>query len=51
MSDITKCNAENCPQKEICYRFNAPSNDMWQSYFVETPYDQEKKECKYYYKR
>jgi hypothetical protein len=51
MSDITKCNPKNCPLKETCYRFTAPVDDMWQSYFVEVPYDKEKKECKYYYKR
>ncbi len=37
MADITKCNGKNCPLKEDCYRFTAPSNKYRQSYFVETP--------------
>ena len=51
MSDITKCEGTDCPLKETCYRYTASADDMWQSYFVEIPYDKEKKECKYYYKR
>lgn len=37
MSDITKCSGQNCPIKEKCYRFNAKSNEHWQSYFVDVP--------------
>ena len=51
MSDVTKCNPINCPLKENCYRFTAPSNDMWQSYFTESPYNKETKECEYLWKR
>lgn len=50
MADITKCTGKNCPLKETCYRFRSPANDMWQSYFVENPYSEEEKDCKYYYK-
>ena len=31
------CKGTNCPLKENCYRFTAKSNDVYQSYFVDTP--------------
>lgn len=37
MSDITKCKGTDCPVKEGCYRFTAPDNGQYQSYFVEVP--------------
>ena len=37
MSDITKCKGDNCPVKEHCYRFTAPSDEYMQSYFVDSP--------------
>ena len=37
MADITVCSGTNCPVKEQCYRFTAPKNEMWQSYFMEIP--------------
>ena len=37
MTDITKCTGEGCSMKEHCYRFKAPDNDLWQSYFIEAP--------------
>lgn len=36
MADITKCPGDNCPVKERCYRFTAPSS-IHQSYFAELP--------------
>lgn len=51
MSDISKCSGEGCPLKEECYRFTAPANEFWQSYFTTVPYDKEKKECEYLWKR
>jgi hypothetical protein len=36
MSDITKCEGDECPMKESCYRFTAPAEE-YQSYFVEPP--------------
>lgn len=36
MSDIAKCRGDECPMKESCYRFTAPSSE-YQSYFVNTP--------------
>lgn len=27
MPDITKCNNDQCPKKDNCYRFTSPSND------------------------
>lgn len=32
MSDISKCNGRDCPIKETCYRFTAPTNTRYQSY-------------------
>ena len=37
MADITKCNGDNCPVKEQCYRFTADSSEYRQSWFAETP--------------
>jgi hypothetical protein len=31
MSDITKCLSDECPAKETCYRYTAPSSEL-QSY-------------------
>jgi hypothetical protein len=36
-TDYTSCNGEGCPIKEKCYRFNAPKEPLWQSYFLEIP--------------
>lgn len=36
MSDITKCSGTDCPIKESCWRFKAPS-DEYQSVFLEIP--------------
>jgi len=35
--DITMCSGKDCPFKEKCYRYTAPSNEHWQSYFTEVP--------------
>lgn len=32
MSDITMCQAEDCPLQEYCYRYQATPNRAWQSY-------------------
>jgi hypothetical protein len=32
MSDISKCNDNLCPSKEICYRFTAPVDEFRQSW-------------------
>lgn len=50
--DITKCEGTNCPLKEKCYRFTAPADDEWQSYFTESPYgklNDKDKECEYFW--
>lgn len=41
MTDITKCKGNNCPLKNTCYRFTAPS-DRYQSFFLEVPYKEGK---------
>jgi hypothetical protein len=37
MSDITKCADATCPKNNVCYRYIAPYNEFWQSYFAESP--------------
>lgn len=37
MSDLTKCPGINCPIKESCKRFTAPTTPLYQSVFVEVP--------------
>lgn len=32
MADISKCADHNCPSKDYCYRFTAPSSEFWQSW-------------------
>lgn len=39
MSDICACDDTDCPQKNECYRYNCPKNELWQSYFVTSPRD------------
>lgn len=48
MADITMCKGLDCPVKEDCYRFNAKA-DEYQAYFLEAPYNKEKKQCDYYW--
>ena len=36
MTDIIKCNNEDCKLKDKCYRFTAPASN-YQSYFSENP--------------
>lgn len=50
MSDITKCDSKDCPLKEKCYRYTAPSSEYRQSYFVTPPYNEETKTCNYLWK-
>ena len=47
--DGTKCEGLNCPLKEKCYRFTAPTNDLWQSYFSTPPYNEKTDECDYFW--
>lgn len=49
MADISKCSGKNCPLSTKCYRFTVKSNDLWQSYFTEPPYDKEKEKCEYFW--
>ena len=36
-ADISKCSGEDCPIKEKCYRFTAPTSEFMQSYFFKPP--------------
>ena len=49
-ADIAKCNGENCPKKNKCWRFTAPADELWQSYF--TPGEEDEVEtgnCPYFW--
>ena len=48
MTDITKCNDEDCPMKKKCYRWWSEEG-VWQSYFKESP--REGDECEYFWER
>lgn len=45
------CEGTNCPLKEECYRFTANKNELYQSYFVEVPYDKKQNKCEYYWRQ
>lgn len=49
MPDITMCKGEECPLKWNCYRHNAKHSPLYQSFFIGTPYDKEKQNCKYFW--
>lgn len=42
------CKGVNCPVRWSCYRFTA-NPDYIQSYFSESPIDEETKECNYFW--
>ena len=44
MPDISMCKGNGCPIKENCYRYKAIP-EQCQSFFLQPPYDHEKKEC------
>lgn len=47
MADITKCKGDGCPMKDKCFRYTAPANEYWQSYFVNPPFKDSK--CDHYW--
>ena len=49
MPDISMCSGDNCPIRKKCYRHNAKPSEFRQSYFVDAPYDPEKKTCDYFW--
>ena len=49
MADVSCCTGTECPKKNVCYRHTAPTNDFWQSYFVEAPLDKDTKVCAYFW--
>jgi len=48
MADISMCKGDNCKLKEKCYRFTATREEIWQSYFLKPPIDDEGN-CEYYW--
>lgn len=48
MTDISKCHGENCPVRDICYRFTAKADPHWQSY---TEPDRNGHECKSFWSK
>ena len=47
MPDITMCNGKGCDLALTCYRYTATPSKYMQSYFVESPI--ENNECEYYW--
>jgi hypothetical protein len=47
MADITMCRDNECKDKVTCYRYNAPANKYYQSYFVNSP--RKTDACEYYW--
>ena len=45
MTDITKCDGENCKKRDTCYRFTAPHDPLYQSYFADKSF----KNCEHYW--
>lgn len=39
--DITKCEGTNCPIKENCYKYLAPSKEEYQYYYVTPPFKED----------
>jgi len=48
MPDITMCKGKGCPKKENCWRYRAIPTPNWQSYFVNSPWSEEKQECEHF---
>lgn len=42
------CKGKDCPLKENCYRYTATPS-CYQTFFVNPPYNREKRECDYYW--
>ena len=50
MADITKCNLQDCPLKEMCYRFTVEPNEYWQAYSSFKPKEEDGKvKCDYFW--
>jgi hypothetical protein len=47
MPDTTMCTGEGCEEKQRCYRFRAPADPHWQSYFEKPPV--KNGECDYFW--
>jgi hypothetical protein len=43
------CKGTGCPFKDKCWRYLAPHNPMWQSFFSEVPFKKDK--CEYYWEK
>ncbi len=37
--DITKCSGNDCPIKDKCYRYTCKTDEYWQSFFSDTPFE------------
>lgn len=48
MADITKCLGINCSKKESCYRYKAESSIHGQSWFFDSPLEEDGI-CSYYW--
>lgn len=48
MPDISKCNNNNCPSKDSCYRFTSQPSPFWQSY-SDFKFDEKTGKCDHYW--
>lgn len=49
MPDISKCNGDNCPLKDTCYRYTSEPSEFRQAWLGNPPV-QEDGTCKLYWK-
>lgn len=46
--DLALCSGKKCPMKSKCLRYRKTPGEKGQSYFLEAPYNLEKKSCNYF---
>jgi len=51
MPDITLCKDDRCPFNRDCFRFTAHPDDLYQSYFTDSPLNVKKGKCDYFMAR
>jgi hypothetical protein len=49
VADVTMCKGTSCPLKDTCYRFTAPANEYWQSFFTDVPFDKDTEFCDHFW--
>ena len=51
MTDIAKCDDEECPRKSVCWRYMSPAYVTAQTYFSHSPRDKETDGCNFFMTR